>query len=333
MYAQYTYLNTATIQQIYDDIFEIFCGETTVSNLSASCDQTNTIIRTTYSTSPWVDYDSATGDAAERIMRMEMDDDAGVYKTVGWHHDGVDDLAFSIMASWDTGTNVATSEVVENYDKEGIRTYPTAGGVVHIYSSQYCTVIMEQDTLSDVWGSQCGDPTYGSLGIFECTRDHPSMAVTDMPNWFISSTAMFWGDSDATMTATFWKGRDETDTVITPMTAEMGYQGRDNMYSDSNSYAITGIGGTTALEEIGDDTQFYLETIVVGGSNSVATYDCTTYYGDVSSRCDIWMMPPSTQNVGDLVHIGANAYIVFKAGYTAATTGTIIGGKFIVPYG
>lgn len=331
MYAKYVYTAGATIEQIHDDIFEIFCGETDVNNLSAGCDTANSLINTTLSTSPWVDFDDVS--STERIMRMEMSDDSGVFKYVGWHHDGTDEVGFAIMESWDNGPHTPTNEVVVSYDKEGMDAITGSGATMHIYSSQFCTIIMAFSPTTNVWGRNVFDQTYGSLGIFECSRDHPSFAIGDMPNWFLSSTAMFWGDSDNTMTATFWQGRDETDTVLTPFTAEMGYAGRDNFNSDTSSYDLSGIGGSIALENIGDDVQFFLEPILIGGSNSILTYDAAHYYGNVSERCDIWMMAPSTQEVGKIVIIDAIPFIVFKSGFTSATTGTIIGGKFVVPYG
>lgn len=331
MYAKYVYLNTSNITQIHDDIFEIFCGETVVGNLSASCDTTNSKIIATETTSPWVDFDDVS--ATERIMRLESSDDTGVYKYVGWHTDGVDDLSFAIMSSWDAGTDTPSDEVVHNFTYENMRVVPASGGTVHIYSSTFCTIIMHQ-TVGDLWGNVTTAANYGSLGIFECSRDHPSLALGDMPNWFRSCTAMFWGDSDANMDAIFWKGRDYLNVVQTPFTAEMCYPGRDNAYSDTNSYAVAGgLGVATALEDIGALTTFGVEPILVGGSPIVTGYQATTFYGNVSSRCDVWMIPVGTQDCGSLVDMNGKAYIVFKAGYTAATAGAIYGGKFIVPYG
>lgn len=330
MYANYTYNSGATLEQIHDDIFEIFCGETVVGNLSAGCDTAASFIRTFYTTSPWVDFDDVS--TTERIMRLESSDDSGVFKYIGWHSGGSNELAFAIMESWDAGSDMPTNEVVAEFNYQSVGVSPGTGGTMHIYSSTFCTIIMHQST-TNLYGNASTPNNYGSLGIFECTRDHPSLALGDMPNWFISCTAMFWGDSDLNMDAIFWQGRDETDTVLTPFLAEMGYHGRDNQYSDTSSYATSGIGGATALENIGDDTQFFCEPILIGGSNSQLGYDASTFYGNVSDRCDIWFMGPSTQEIERLVHIDNNAYIVFKAGYTTSTTGDVVGGKFIVPYG
>jgi hypothetical protein len=333
MYAKYVYNTSATITQIHDDVFEIFCGETTPGNLSASCDTGNTIIRTTYSTSPWVDFDDVS--ATERIMRLESSDDTGVFKYVGWHSDGVDNLSFAIMESWTAGTDTPTNEVAHNFTYENIGTLvPASGGTLHIYSSTFCTVVMNEST-TNVWGNAGTASNYGSVGIFECTRDHPSLALGDMPNWFRCNTAMFWGDGDTNMDAVFWKMRDETDTVLTPFTAEMTYPGRDNFYSDSNSYPTAGgHEATTALSEIGALITYGLEPIIVTGSFAQTAQDSTTYIGNVSERCDIWMMPVGSEPCGSNVSTAdGKSYVVFKAGHTNGTAGDQLGGKFIVPYG
>jgi len=309
MYAKYVYTAGATDDQVLDDVFEIFVGETVVGNLSAGCDTANSQILTTYSTSPWTDFDD-----------------------VSVNHDGVDELAFTIMESWDAGTDTPTNEVPVNYDKQGMGFEPGVGGTMHLYASTFCLIMMHQRTGGGMIGQFRGDPTYGSVGIFECSRDHPSLALGDMPNWFLSSTAMF-ADTDTTMKATFWKGRDETDTVLTPFTAEMCQQARDVTYNGSNKYPAA-IGSVTALTGIGAPTRFILEPIVITGSVSQTLYDATTFYGDVSSRCDIWYLPEGTNEVLDLIHVDGLPYIIFKAGtQNISTAGTSVGVKFVVPYG
>ena len=331
MYAKYVYNTGATITQIHDDLFELFCGETDKNNLSAGCDTTLTFITAAYSTSPWEDFDDVS--TQERIMRLESSDDSGVYKYVGFHHNNSNDLCFAIMESWDAGLDTPTNEFGPNYDKDAMEVQPGTGGTMHVYSSQFCTILCHERT-SGIWGNIGGDPTYGSMGIFECTRDHPALALGDMPNWFVSSTAMVWGDGDSTMDATFWRMRDEFNVELTPFTADFDYCGRDNPLSDSNSYPITGApGSSTALREIGDPTTYGLEPMFVSGSFSQTAQDSTTYIGNVSERCDIWMMPVGSEECGKIVHIDGLPYIVLKLGYTTSTAGAQYGGKFIVPYG
>ena len=334
MYTQYTYLNTATLEQIHDDIFELFCGEATVSNLSASCDDANTFILTTYSVSPWVDFDDVS--TTERIMRLEIDDDTGVYKYVGWHSGGSNELSFAVMESWDAGTDSATNEHPVDFTYHTMGVFPTTGGTIHIYSSQYATFIMHEST-TDLWGNTSTPNNLASLGIFECSRDHPALTTGagGMPNWFMANTAMVWGDSDVNMDAIFYKMRDNTDTVQIPYLTEMGYPGRDNARSDESSYAITGaLGSATALPSIGALTRFGLEPIMVGSSPPSTGYANSDHYvGNVSARCDIWLMPVGSSGVGTLVHINGLPYFVFKMGYTTGTLGNQFGGKLVAPYG
>ena len=331
MYAKYTYTSGATLEQIHDDMFELFVGETDKSNLSAGCDQANTEILTTYSTSPWEDWDDVS--TTERIMRLESTDDTGRYKYAGWHSGGSNELAWAMMESWNNITHLPTNEFAAEFSYQSAAVLPGTGGIIHIHSSQFCTVFMHQRT-DNVWGNSNSPNNWGSLGIFEIDRTHPSLAIGDMPNWFMSSTAMFWGDGDTSQRAVFWQGRNEVDVIDTPFRGQMNYPGRDVQYWQSNSYAVTGgVGTATALSEIGAPTSFGLEPIIVSGSFAQSAYDLRQYYGNVSARCDIWMMPVGSQDCGTLVILDGLPYIVFKAGYSTSTAGAQIGGKFIVPYG
>jgi len=158
MYAKYVYTASATDDQVLDDVFEIFVGETVVSNLSAGCDTANSQILTDYSTSPWTDFDDVS--ATERIMRLESSDDSGVFKFVGLNHDGVDELAFTIMESWNAGTDTPTNEVAVNYDKQGMGFEPGVGGTMHLYASTFCLIMMHQRTGGGMIGQFRGDRTY-----------------------------------------------------------------------------------------------------------------------------------------------------------------------------
>ena len=329
MYANYAYLNTATMDQIMDDLVLLLTGTTVIANLSASCDDANTEILTTYSTAPYTLFDDVS--ATEQIIRVEMSDDSGRFKYIGVTHD-TDQVAFSIMESWDAGTDTPTKEVVPDYATEAMSFQITSGGFLHVYASQFAIVIMHERTAGGIVGEAGGNPSYGSLGVFECSRDHPSLAVGDMPNWFIASTIQF-SHTDTAPDARFFEGRDELDVVAgPPFTAQMTRQGRDVTYNGSNKY-VAGIGGCTALTGLGAPTRFALQPIIVGGNATTTGPNARTFYGDVSARCDIWYLPEGTNEVLDIILIDNLPYKIFKGGHSAATTGLVVGVKFVVPYG
>jgi hypothetical protein len=329
MWAKYVYDSAASAANILDDIYLILGGEETVSNLSVDCNQSSTEIIATTS-SPWGQWDDVS--TTKKILRCEVSDEPGVYKFVSLNDVSNIYIRLAAMADWVQATDTPTDETAL-YDKCSMTIDPTNGGTMYLAAQQEFFIMMHVNT-SNVWGSTSGDPSYGSIGCFECTRGNPSLATGDMPNWFISGTDTIWGDSDQTSYARFWKGRNNADTVVKPFDAQMARMARDRVYSDTSSYALTGVGGTTALTGIGAPVSFTAETIIVGGSPyDVANLECEVFLGDVSSQCDVWFMPPSTNEVGQTVRIGSNGYFIFKTGYTAGTAGDTYGGKIIVPHG
>ena len=332
MYAKYVYLNTATLDEITADIGAIFTGETNPANLSASCDTANTEVLTAFSTSPWVEWDDQISASDQYVMRLEMSDDSGVYKYVNLRHNNGDDIAFTVMESWDNVGHTPTNEIPVDYIYTGQKVELSNGGTMHLYASQFALVMMHQDS-SNIFGGQANDDTYGSSMVLECTRDHPSLTTGagGMPNYFTAPSHMFWA-GDNTQKAYFWKGRDNTDTVQTPMTALLAYPGRDFTYNNSYTFA-SGLGSSTALEGIGEPARFGLLPILVGGHVNNGNFQAKNYMGDVSARCDIWFMGQGSAGVLERVNVNGYAYITFKAGHTDAGAGNTLGGKFIVPYG
>lgn len=329
MWAKYVYDSAATAANVMNDVYLILGGEETKTNLSADCNQAGTQIVADVS-SPWTQWDNWT--ATKKILRAEVSDETGVYKFVALNDVTNTIIRLTAAADWDEVLHTGTDETVA-YDKCSMTMDPSNGGTFYLAAQQEFFILMHV-TSTNVWGKSNDDPSYGSIGCFECTRGNPSLAIGDMPNWFISGTDTIWGDSDTTSYARFWQGRNNADTVVKPFDAQMARMARDRAYSDTSSYALTGVGGTTALAAIGAPVSFTAETIVVGGSPyELTNLECEVYLGDVSNRCDVWFMPPSTNEVGQVVRIGNSPYFIFKTGYTAATAGDSYGGKIIVPYG
>lgn len=329
MYTKYRYNVGATFSEILDDVYLIIGGETNKANLSASCDQSLTEIISAVA-SPWIKYDDVS--ATQKVLRLEIADDSGVFKYVTLNDVSGIYIRLSAAESWDAGLDTGTKET-PLIDKISMGTLVASGGTLHIAARQTFFIIMHEGS-TGILGDAAGDPSYGSIGCFECTRDAPNLNIAGgMPNWFVGSTALLWGDSDGTQFQYFYEGRDDTDTVLVPFKADMSYTARDNAQSDTNSYSLTGLGGATALKNIGDPTQFFAHSISIGGNPQNAQFDANTHMGDMSARCDIWFLAPSTNDVLDRVLINEVAYILFKTGYTTATAGTEFGGKLAIPYG
>ena len=334
MYAKYVYNTSATLDNILDDLVALLTGETTPGNLSAGCDTGNTVIRTAISTSPWTAFDDVSG--AEQIIRVQMDDDTGVFKYVGITHNATNAIGISTMEDWNAGTDTPTNEVAANYDKRGCGVEIGTGGTIHVYGAQRAIIFMHEKT-DGLIGEFRGDPTYGLTGHFEISRDHPSLAVgSGLPNWVVADFGgLVNGEFDTTASsAVFWEGIDEANVTLNPLTAITYNMGRAMYQAQSSPYVST-IGGCLANATTSDPVNKYgIEPICVGGTTDAFVCDARTYYGDISSRCDIWYMPEGTADVLDIMSYNGKRYIVFKGGTNnALTTGTAVGIKILVPYG
>jgi hypothetical protein len=106
MYAQYSYLSTATIAQICADLAAIACGETVVANLSAGCDKPGTNIIDNTVTTNWSMFDNAAG--AGTVVIRSLNADGISYKYARIFADGTN---FSIQQSesWNASTHVAVN--------------------------------------------------------------------------------------------------------------------------------------------------------------------------------------------------------------------------------
>jgi hypothetical protein len=332
MWAKYVYDSGATAANIIDDVYLILGGETDKSNLSADANQTTTEIIATVA-SPWTNWDDVS--ATRKVLRCPVSDNGTEYKFVALNDVSSTYIRLTAFEDFDEVAHTGTKETTLN-DKVGMSMLPTNGGTYYLSANATYFLIMHYYPTNDVWGNTTADHTYGSVGCFECSRAAPSLAIGDMPNWFITDTAQLWGDNDVTTRAIFYEGRDRTDTVQAPFDGNIGRLGRDNHFNRTSEYALTGLGGALALESIGDPTQYALEPIICAGSSAYGvsnSIDMQTYFGGVTEQCDIWFMPPSTVDVGSRVRIDGTTYFIFKAGMSTGTAGTAAGGKLAVPYG
>jgi hypothetical protein len=346
MFALYKHQGAIILDDILNDIMLILTGETDINNLSGTCDPSVSYIKTDISTSPWTLWDDHNG--TEKILRVEQSDDSGRYKYIGLkHNSGITSsarIAFTVMESWDNGAHTGTNELAADYDKQKMGVYlaqpPSAfGNHIYIYASEFALIIMAVKYDND-FGDEGGDATYGSTGIWECSRDAASMAAGDMPNWFIAPSGIFGGDADITMDCFAWQGRNKSDSVVTPMRTSIYVPGRamDNHGSGQGNY-VTGDRVVRYEEDLAAHAthpkHYVMEHICIGANthNAGGVHDYEGYLGSVSERCDIWALPEGGPRVLDIMIAGGQKYITLKAGHTASASGQIVGKKFVVPYG
>jgi hypothetical protein len=327
---------TNDLDAVLDDMTAVICGETDVNNLSGQVKIADSFILTTYSASPWELYDDVDGD--HKQLRCQQSD-SGEYKHIGFHETGIVSLSafsFSLMDDWDnvlhTGTNIYTPPA--SFNTIGTNHQQTDLGY-WIYADEF-TIYILPIYYSGQIGSISPGTAYGSLMISEVSRDHPSLKIGDMPNWFIGHGAAVIGGSTLKDYKTYFgKGRDYLGNVVTPLTSFGGVVSRGSHRYNYENY-ITTIQGASCKTEITDTYKHYAaEHLVVQSSGAdIPTYvNSGSYVGSISERCDIWHVAIGSHPLFSIMLFRDKKYIVMRGAHTTFSSDANLGTKFIVPYG
>lgn len=167
MYASYFYNAGGTVADILSDVVAMLTGETTVANLSASCDKTSTTITATASVAGWSVYDASAGTNAQ-VLRAAVHDNANQFKYLLVDTNNAGYILITPYETWDNtlhnGTYNAYQSTTISYQQQ-INT--TRGGGLEIsVNAQHLCIYGKTPTTE--WGSPSGGmfPTC----VFERTR-------------------------------------------------------------------------------------------------------------------------------------------------------------------
>lgn len=135
MYASYFYSAGATAADILSDVVAILTGETTVADLSTSCDKTNTTITASARVAGWTVHDASAGTNAQVIKAVIADNDSQ-YKYLRIDTNTTGYIFVALYETWDetahTGTNAVNYAATNSYHQQ-IST--TRGGRIEISAS------------------------------------------------------------------------------------------------------------------------------------------------------------------------------------------------------
>lgn len=179
MYAQYSYLSTATAAQICADLAAIACGETVVANLSAGCDKPGTNIIDNTITTNWTIHDNAAGSGAVVIKSLNADGVSYKYVKVG--HDGTN-LSLAASEGWNAGTHVAVNAAYLN-TSQAIPAAINAAGRIFLMASPRFVLVSQNPATGTGTNLVCehsrdtpiGDTTYPCT--FHTRLDHSNYSL------------------------------------------------------------------------------------------------------------------------------------------------------------
>jgi hypothetical protein len=298
MYAKYMYSASATAANILADLVAILTGETTVANLSASCDKPNTTILATIA-SGWELHDAAAGTNAKCIKAV-LADDPTKFKYVVLDTNTAGYILAKVYEAWDatghTGTNMAYNSNVTTASQQ----FSTSlSGAVHIFSSARFLVFAS--VYNGIWGSATGT---GPSGCLERTRACPwDTVAAGWPPYAFSNLGSMAQDGSGSYPPRVMSRALATVTGTTSiLTSYAGFLGSlSSMMSTWNAVD----------QKVPDD---------VGGSQipffPIVWLNSTLMpapYGEISSLCDIWALPQGVAANLDIIQKGGLDYLCVQA--------------------
>ena len=298
MYSKYAYSAGATTANILADVVAIVTGETNVNNLSSSCDKANSSIVADVAAG-WTLHDAAAGTNAKTV-KAALADDAATFKYLILDTNTASSILTKVYETWDagahTGTNKCTNSDNASYNQQ-INT--TSGGIIHIFATARFMLLCSQ--LGSTWGS----PSYsGGSGCFERTRVCPwdTVAAGYPPYLFANLGYWAYNDTGACMPRKLLR----TGVVNTGSTANL----------NANVVPWGSLSGAEALINGADQKVQNTSGTGLIPLLPIMLVDSTAMpmqYGEISSLCDVWMVPQGVSANLDTITIGGTTYLSLQA--------------------
>ncbi|MEO5330556.1 MAG: LamG domain-containing protein [Magnetococcus sp. YQC-5] len=297
MNSSYQYQSGATAANILADLVAILTGETNVANLSASCNKATTTIMATIPAG-WVLHDATAGTNA-RCIKSPLADDVSTFKYVVIDTNVAGFILTKIFETWNTTTHTGTN-ICFNSDVTTAcqRVSTILAGEINIFAS--ARFLLLASLYNGQWGSSSNA---GPSGCFERTRACPwdTVAAGWPPFVFIN-----FGDITASVHGGFayaprLLGKD--NTVYTGSAACLYvYAG---LFSTPNS-VLNGADQKVPDAASGFQVPF-LPLILVNHNYMPAPY------GEISTPCDVHLIPSGVENQKGMVDKNGETYICLSA--------------------
>lgn len=296
MHSSYFYSAGATQANILADVVAILTGETTVDDLSASCDKVNTTIDASVAAAGWTLHDASAGTNAV-CLKAAVADNASQYKYLVVDTNSAGYIHTKGYETWDAGAHTGTNMI--NYSDQASvaqRVNTTTGGRLDISASIRHAFLFSLQ--GGVYGSSTGN--YPS-GVLERTRRSPWDTVANGYPPFAHVNGM--------NASTFKEPRI------------LNASGSDITGASITNYPIHSFGGGTSTlvnppstTIVADDskTSFKHALISFGLVNPAVGH----LGGDFSSLCDIYLTTYAAGASFDTITIDGKTYVVWACGAT-----------------
>jgi hypothetical protein len=311
MYAKYVYNSGATQANILADLTAILTGETTVANLSAGCNKTDTTITSTVEAG-WTLHDGASG-TNKKVLKAAYSGNASVFKYLELDYSyGINyGITCQFYETFDNSTHTGTNKTANSNTEYAQRMdTSSSGNILHIFSSARFVALFSQ-MANGSWGD------VSNSGATLATEFKPLCPWTNDTDYPYPASCVSFSDSVSSSKKTYLSraktngNSDVTGVSAVARLASIGATGYSNLLSSSD-YFPTGAN----LKVYDDSGNLKVPRFPIFIADPPAF---TMPIGDISACADIWFAPSSLLARLDTVTIGANPYIAIPATQTSVT--------------
>jgi hypothetical protein len=308
MYTVYTYNSTAnggTVGNIIADVCAIYCGETNPANLSSACNKPLTNILAT-TPAGWTMHDAAAGGGA-RVVRAPCVDDPSNFKYLRISESSATLYLHgfeTFNATTHVGTNMtANASSTSSTDAQTLDL--TNGGEIYLASSARFLILVKNSPAAA--SSQWGSSSRGFYIFAETSRLQPwDTVAASYPRGVLIHSYQALSSSKHVYFSRV-KNASGSDLISSSASAYFGTIGvsRDDLSSTTHfpSGSSTKVRNASGTFEIP-----FLPLYLVSMPDFVAPI------GDITSTCDIWLLPLNVVSNLETVQKGSQEFIALMSG-------------------
>lgn len=308
-YAILEWISGATRANIVNDIVKFLTGETDKANLSANLNQGNSSILATVAAG-WSVHDAAAGTDMQ-CVKAPCADDAAAYKYVLISHTTTTVLAIIGYDAWNAATHVGTGKYTGSDLAAHSQRSTPASSVVKLRIQATARHIIIQAYCNGTRYGAAATNGSGPSGVFERTR---AQAWDTVAAGYIPSVWCNIGSFLASETVT---------THASHATAKK-YDGTSVQgYLSAATIGCCTLAGSSTTEFPASASAFVKDA---SGNNTIAMFPIwfinpgtfVAPLGEISSICDVWMVPRSLVADMDEFNYDSKTYTAMAADQSSA---------------
>ncbi|MBF0423678.1 MAG: hypothetical protein HQL73_11875 [Magnetococcales bacterium] len=303
MYCKYVYKASATQANILADVVAVLTGTSSVASLSSDCDKVNSVLITTVAAG-WTVHDPSAGTNSQ-VLKAAFADDTATFKYLWISTNTSGYIITAIYETWNASTHTGTNLCYYSNNTTVSQRIVTSGSNILnvLATARYALFLSDTGAGYTNKGPSSG---YCVSGVVERTRE---MSWDTPAAGYPPYLYFCWGGLSPAY-APRVKARGTGDLTGSSATMNLG-----PVYHSSLSNIETGF-----IPDAGGNQYALASSINVNRAG--LSYNYASLFGNITSSCDIWVLPLSTYNTYDQVSMDGKTYLALP--FNANDTGKIL---------